>query len=964
MKITRRIAPDPSPDPIWPGFAMLNYNGTPGDDIFTGGPDRDLAQGFGGNDQLSGGGGDDSLGGGDDNDVLKGEGGDDTLYDGNGNDLLEGGEGNDWLAGADGVDLLYGGAGDDEVRVSPGFNLSGEVADGGDGFDTLVFFGEQGSAIELSLANPSVDQIVLGITIRNLERLSLNGSNGGDHVTGGQYNDRIYGGSGDDVLNGGDGNDELRGETGFDQLLGGAGDDTIYGESDQLIDGGDGVDLVVLNYPVNTAGSPTFILDVSNPFNDQILDNGTMRNVERVRINCNNVLNDVTGGAYDDQVVGGSLDDILRGGGGNDVLGGGAGGIDQLYGGGGDDYLHSYETTDTAGDSVLDGGDGFDLLELSIQSYTGNTTLDLADTVGRVRNIEQIRFYGGSGVNIITGGNADDMIRSGNSADQLNGFGGNDNISSGGGDDVVHGGAGDDFVDAGDGANMLYGEDGNDSLRSNGSASNFMDGGIGNDQLIGGFAADTLIGGEGNDRLDGGEGADLMTGGVGNDLYVIDNVGDVANELAGEGIDEVLSFLASYTLGDVFENLSGNNLSTATGQQLVGNAIANIVTGTAGSDFIDGAAGADTMRGFDGNDTYIVDNVGDVVTGEWEGYEFGFDAVYTFVSYALAADVEVEWFTTYSNAATTAVNLTGNAFGQYLIGNNGGNILDGRGGADFMQGFAGDDTFYVDHGNDAPVEVAGQGFDAVYANISFGLANGTEIEWLSATSIAGTQAINLLGNEIGQYLIGNNGSNALDGAGGADIMIGYAGDDTYYVDQAGDSVLEATGGGFDALFTTSSFTLATGSEVEWLTAASVAATTAINLGGNEFVNYVLGNNGANMIDGGAGSDILYGYGGADMFQFTTALGAGNVDTVTDFVAGTDKIALDDAIFTHIGALGALNANAFVTGAAAADADDRIVYNSATGQLFYDADGNGAGAAVLFATLQGNPALAASDFQVI
>jgi len=93
---------------------------------------------------------------------------------------------------------------------------------------------------------------------------------------------------------------------------------------------------------------------------------------------------------------------------------------------------------------------------------------------------------------------------------------------------------------------------------------------------------------------------------------------------------------------------------------------------------------------------------------------------------------------------------------------------------------------------------------------------------------------------------------------------------------------------------------------------------------------------------------LVGYGGADTFAFTTALGGGNVDSVFDFAAGTDKIGLDDAVFTAIGPT--LGANAFVVGSAAADADDRIIYNSATGQLFYDADGNGAGAAVQFATL--------------
>ncbi|HEV2817908.1 MAG TPA: hypothetical protein VGW40_11895, partial [Allosphingosinicella sp.] len=66
----------------------------------------------------------------------------------------------------------------------------------------------------------------------------------------------------------------------------------------------------------------------------------------------------------------------------------------------------------------------------------------------------------------------------------------------------------------------------------------------------------------------------------------------------------------------------------------------------------------------------------------------------------------------------------------------------------------------------------------------------------------------------------------------------------------------------------------------------------------------------------------------------------------------------DAIF------GAFSANAFVAGTAAQDADDRIVYDGATGQLFFDADGNGAGAQVLFATLQAGTALIASDFTVI
>ena len=118
-----------------------------------------------------------------------------------------------------------------------------------------------------------------------------------------------------------------------------------------------------------------------------------------------------------------------------------------------------------------------------------------------------------------------------------------------------------------------------------------------------------------------------------------------------------------------------------------------------------------------------------------------------------------------------------------------------------------------------------------------------------------------------------------------------------------------------------------------------------------------------MLNGGAGADYLAGLGGADFFDFTTALGGGNVDTVGDLVSGTDKIRLDNAVFAGLSD-GALPASAFVIGSAAGDADDRIVYNQTTGQLFYDADGNGGAAAVLFATLNPGQALSASDFQVI
>ena len=148
----------------------------------------------------------------------------------------------------------------------------------------------------------------------------------------------------------------------------------------------------------------------------------------------------------------------------------------------------------------------------------------------------------------------------------------------------------------------------------------------------------------------------------------------------------------------------------------------------------------------------------------------------------------------------------------------------------------------------------------------------------------------------------------------------------------------------------------------------------MNLNGNDFTQVIVGNAAVNVLrgfDGGdqlqgmAGNDTLVGGDGNDKFLFNTALNAAtNVDTITDMTAGIDIIRLDDAHFVGIGAVGVLNADAFHIGAAAADAEDRIVYNSATGQLFFDSNGNAAGGSTLFANLIPGLALSNTDFNVV
>ena len=153
-------------------------------------------------------------------------------------------------------------------------------------------------------------------------------------------------------------------------------------------------------------------------------------------------------------------------------------------------------------------------------------------------------------------------------------------------------------------------------------------------------------------------------------------------------------------------------------------------------------------------------------------------------------------------------------------------------------------------------------------------------------------------------------------------------------------------------------------EIEGLSTITWELTTAINLTGNSLKNNLIGNAGVNVLDGRAGNDTLQGREGADSYAFTTVLGANNVDVILGFSSADDTILLENnGVFVGL-AGGALNANAFVVGTAAQDSSDRIIYDQATGRLFFDADGNGAGAQVQFARLDGAPIIQANDFTVI
>ncbi|MER9131607.1 calcium-binding protein [Mesorhizobium sp. M0768] len=366
------------------------------------------------------------------------------------------------------------------------------------------------------------------------------------------------------------------------------------------------------------------------------------------------------------------------------------------------------------------------------------------------------------------------------------------------------------------------------------------------------------------------------------------------------------------------------------------------------------------MTGYGGNDTYYVDNAGDRV---YEAVGGGNDKVLASVSHALLAGSQIELLATTNASGTTAINLTGNEFAQSIQGNAGANIINGGGGADTMTGYGGNDTYYVDNAGDRVYEAVGGGNDKVLASVSHALLAGSQIELLATSNPSGTTAINLTGNEFAQSIQGNAGANIINGGGGADTMTGYGGNDTYYVDNAGDRVYEAVGGGNDKVLASVSHALLAGSQIELLATTNASGTSAINLTGNAFAQTIQGNAGANVINGGGGADILTGNGGNDAFVFNSALGAGNIDKITDFNKLQDKIQLDDAVFAGL-KLGGLSSHAFFAGTAAHDSSDHIIYNSSTGALSFDTDGIGGAAQIQFATLSPGLSLTAGSFLVI
>jgi VCBS repeat-containing protein len=860
-------------------------------------------------------------------DTLNAGAGDDTLIGGDGNDALNGDAGNDLLQGDSGNDTLNGGAGADNML-------------GGTGNDTYVV--DNSGDLVIESLDEGIDLVQSGITYTltdNVENLTLTGTaalNG----TGNALDNVILGNSGVNVLTGLEGNDTLNGGAGADIMMGGAGNDTYvvdnigdvvrenlgegidnvrssvtYALTDNVenltltggaaINGtGNALDNVIVGNAVANvlnggvgadnmsggAGNDTYVVDNAGDIVTEALNAGTdlvqssitytlTANVENLTLTglsgidgtgntLNNIIignaaaNVIDGGAGADSLYAGAGDDILIGGAGNDLLDGGAG-ADAMTGGLNDDTY----VVGNIGDIVTEAlNEGIDLVQSSI-TYTltdnvENLTLTGTVNIDGTGNALDNVIFGNSGNNLLTGLEGNDTLNGGAGADNMLGGTGNDTyVVDNSGDLVIESlDEGIDLVQSGITYTLTDNVEnltltGTAAINGTGNAlDNVIIGNAGNNVLSGLGGDDTLIGNAGSDTLNGGAGADSMAGGAGNDTYIVDNVGDSVTEALNAGIDTVQSSI-SYTLGVNVENLSLTGIDSING---TGNTLNNTITGNAAANVLDGGVGADTMAGNAGDDSYVVDNVSDVVA---ENVDEGIDTVQSSITYTLIDNVENLTLT-----GTAAINGTGNALDNTIIGNSAANLLNGGQGADTMQGGAGNDTYIVDNIDDVVIEGVDAGTDTVQSSVAYTLSDNVE-----NLTFTGTAAINGTGNALDNVITGN---------GGVNILAGQSGNDTYYIDNTADVIVENAGEGTDSVFASATYTLS--ENVENLT---LTGTAAINATGNAQNNIITGNNGANVLDGGAGADTMAGGAGDDTYLVDNA---GDV-VIETLNAGTDTV---------------------------------------------------------------------------
>jgi Ca2+-binding RTX toxin-like protein len=846
----------------------------------------------------------------------------------------------------------------------------------------------------------------------------LGGSSSGP-IVGSNGNDNLVGTSGNDSMEGLGGADTLDGATGADTMVGGAQDDRYFvdnpGDMVVELDGGGMHDTVFSSIDYTL---PAFV-DHLNLGSGVISGTGNETNNQ---INGNAEANTLSGLGGNDTLTGAGGADRLDGGAGNDNLGGGddlatgTGTNDTLIGGDGNDSLNG-----EGGADVLDGGLGDDLYVLADDDILidagGRDAISIGGHDWTLPDFIEDAFVSFGATLSIFGNELNNMIIGHGWHSRLEGRGGNDWLDGAQFNDTLIGGDGNDVLLGGDDLDLLDGGAGNDTLN----------GGLHNDVLSGGTGTDSLTGGGASDEFIFDQPTGLHADAVtdfqsSDDRIVLDGAGLAATGPTGTftGADPRFWAAAGATSGHdaddrvVYDTATGNlyydadgdgasvaqriatlqgapTLAAADISVINGNSDGSHIIGSSGDDDLVGTAADDIIEGLTGNDTLTASGGIDLLLGG-EGNDI----------------------------------LLGNG-SSTLQGDAGEDVLNsGAAGGDRMAGGAGADRFIFDDG--APeVRVAdfeirvdkivldgnhfgniGSAGDFTFADARFVVGSSAQdasdrVIWNSSTGELwydgdgnGSQAAELIarlenaflqatdinvinGTASGLNLVGTSGNDTLTGTSGDDTMSGLGGNDTF-IPNGGNDVVDG-GAGSDTLhmsgasaplavdFASGSVTGASGSVSFASVERVVGSLQGDVMNGSAAAQNLTGGGGNDTLWGAGGVDTLWGGNGSDTFVFRE-MGSGNADRVSDFgVGGDDQIALDDTAFTAIGALGTFAAGdgRFSAGAgftSGQDASDRVVYNTTNGNLYYDADGSGAGAAQLIATLTSVPVIAATDITVI
>lgn len=702
-----------------------------------------------------------------------------------------------------------------------------------------------------------------------------------------------------------------------------------------------------------------------------------------------------TGNALDNLITGNAKANVLLGNAGNDTLDGGAG-KDSMTGGTGND-TYVIDASDVITEAASEGTD----------TVIANFSYTLKD------NFENLTLTGTADID--GDGNAANNVIIGNAGNNvLDGGEGDDSLSGGAGDDILLGGEGNNTLNGGAGADILSAGDGNNTFIFDREDTLIIGAGKGSDTYV---IDDTAL----DDMLIDGGTSNATTGDqlVNVVYYTGTSKSTVASTLGTANALDTIKFTQSGDFTNLeFVNIERVELTDGVNITLSADAVTEAfdsleVGGVApGVHFYGVAGGATetvTIKG-DYNNAFVYTPAATVIGATPITYtraDFQLDDatigdlfhnvnLVTNMQAGSAALVAAAPGKVYaredgSNSNETILGSEGvdNADGRLgndVINGNGGNdLLKGQGGADTVNGGDGDDIMLIG------------GFETNVLG-AYGKADDGHAEWVTGDIInggAGTDTLRItVGATANDHIITLTDANFIGmervevGATVGRLNVENADlqllNDHYYLN-AGQTVSTST-------TTFTGGTVVKNMDLIVVDASGITdadnngATGGLTFVGNGNVQTFIGTANNDTFIGNGGNDVLTGGAGADTFQFgkvytQTVTGAATtvqtyadvatnltgIDTITDFASGSDHIALDNDFFAAFLATGAISADNFISGAGAvaADADDFLAYDTSTGALYYDADGNGgASAAVQIATLTGMPTLAAADFTII